>query len=371
MKKIPSEKDNRPPRIGTAQIHLLERLCNTCGVSGDEGAVRAVVKGQIEAYADELSVDAMGNLLALRKGSIPGRLRVMLAAHMDEVGMILMQDEEDGIYRFEAIGGLDVRYLAGKPVLAGSDKVPGVIGFKPIHMTNPEERRQAITIDQLRIDLGAANGKKVKPGDGVAFATRFARLGPSLRAKALDDRLGVATLIELFKHAPANIDLLAAFTVQEEVGLRGAKVAAYAMNPDLAIVLDSTPANDLPLWDRGGCAGEDCLENTRYNTRLGAGPAIYIADRVTVSDPRLVRHLVQTAEARAIPYQIRQPGGGGTDAGAIHKQRAGVPSVSVSVPTRYLHTPACLARLEDWRNTLALVYAALENLSPQIIRTER
>ncbi len=371
MKKMSSQKVNRSPRIGAAQIRLLERLCNTCAVSGDEGPVRAIIREQIEPYADELTVDVMGNLLAVRKGAGEKRLRVMLAAHMDEVGMILMQEEEEGIYRFEAIGGLDARYLAGKPVFVSSEKIPGVIGFKPIHLTTGDEIRQAIAIDQLRIDLGAQNGKKVKPGDGATFATSFARLGPSLRAKALDDRLGVATLIELFKQAPPNIDLLAAFTVQEEVGLRGAKTAAYAFNPDLAIVLDSTPANDLPAWDHGSCAGEDCQENTRYNTRLGAGPAIYIADRVTFSDPRLVRHLVQTAEEHGIPYQIRQPGGGGTDAGAIHKQRAGIPSVSISVPTRYLHTPASLARLEDWKHTLALVHAALSSLSPEILQSER
>lgn len=371
MKTNASQKVNRPPRISAAQLRLLERLCNTCAVSGDEAPVRAIVKEQIESFADELTIDVMGNLLAVRLGKGERRLRVMLAAHMDEVGMILMQEEEEGVYRFEAIGGLDVRYLAGKPVFAGSDKTPGVIGFKPIHLTSGDEVRQAISIDQLRIDLGAQNGKKVKPGDGATFATSFARLGPSLRAKALDDRLGVATLIELFKQAPDNIDLLAAFTVQEEVGLRGAKVAAYAFNPDLAIVLDCTPANDLPAWDASNCAGEDCLENARYNTRLGAGPAIYIADRVTLSDPRLVRHLVQTAEERGIPYQIRQPGGGGTDAGAIHKQRAGIPSVSISVPGRYLHTPASLARLDDWKNTLALVFAALETLSPEILQSER
>jgi len=166
----------------------------------------------------------------------------------------------------------------------------------------------------------------------------------------------VATLIELVKNAPQNIDLLAAFTVQEEVGLRGAGVAAYALDPDLAIALDSTPAQDLPTWDGS--------ENTQYNARLGAGPAIYVADRGTLSDPRLVRHLIETAEAAGIPYQIRQPGGGGTDSGAMHKQRTGIPSVSVSVPARYNHTPAAIARLSDWKHTLGLVFLALKGLNP-------
>jgi endoglucanase len=187
----------------------------------------------------------------------------------------------------------------------------------------------------------------------------------------LDDRLGVATLIELVsqftRNPPENFDLLAAFTVQEEIGLRGAQVAAYALDPDLAIVLDCTPANDLPTWD-GGLPGS---ENDRYNTRLGAGPAVYIADRATLSDPRLVKHLVETAAELGIPFQFRQPGGGGTDAGAIHKQRAGIPSVSISVPGRYLHTAAAMVRRTDWQNSLALVSAALARLSPDIFSTDK
>lgn len=173
----------------------------------------------------------------------------------------------------------------------------------------------------------------------------------------------MATLIELIKHSPENIELLAAFTVQEEVGLRGARVAAYAMNPDLAIAIDCTPANDLPVWDGS--------ENARYNTRLGAGPAIYLADKGTLSDPRLVRHLAETGNALGIPYQFRQPGGGGTDAGAIHRQRAGIPSVSVSVPGRYAHTAVMLARLQDWQNTYALLYHALGRLSREILDADR
>jgi putative aminopeptidase FrvX len=140
-------------------------------------------------------------------------------------------------------------------------------------------------------------------------------------------------------------------------------VAAYAFDPDLAIVIDSTPANDLPTWDDS--------ENTRYNSRLGFGPAIYVADAGTLSDPRLVRHLAETAEAYGIPYQMRQPGGGGTDAAAIHKQRAGIPSVSISVPGRYLHSPASVIRVSDWEHELMLLYAALARLTPEILQAER
>ena len=355
------------PEVGEEQLNLLERLCNACAISGDEGELRAIVLEEVQALADELKIDALGNVLLTRRGRGEPRLRVMLAAHMDEVGLMLTNDEDDGIFRFDVVGGLDVRQLAGKAVLVGKNHVPGVIGAKPIHLTTPDERKKTITLETLRIDIGPGNSGKVKIGDRAAFATAFARLGPSVRAKALDDRLGVATLIELVKHAPDNIDLLAAFTVQEEIGLRGARVAAYVFDPHIGIALDSTPAYDLPPHD----AGESDSENTRYNTRLDAGPAIYVADRSTLSDPRLIRHFVQTAEAAGIPYQFRQPGGGGTDAGAIHKQRAGIPSLSVSVPGRYAHSAAGIARIEDWQNTLALVHTALASLTPDILSAER
>jgi putative aminopeptidase FrvX len=358
-----NNKSETIPGIGSAQIKLLERLTNACAVSGDEGEVRAIVLEQVRPHVDELRVDALGNVLAVRHGASAGQLRVLLAAHMDEVGFMLTNDEEDGIFRFDTVGGLDVRQLAGKPVWVGKDHIPGVIGAKPIHLTTADERKQAISLETLRIDLGPGNSGKAKIGDRATFATTFSRVGASLRAKALDDRFGVATLIELVKHAPPNIDLLAAFTVQEEVGLRGARVAAYALDPQVAFALDATPALDLPAWDGS--------ENTHYNTRLGAGPAIYIADGSTLSDPRLVRHLALSAESAGIPYQFRQPGGGGTDAGAIHKQRAGVPSISISVPTRYAHTAASIARLADWKHYLALIYTALTRLNPEILSVER
>jgi putative aminopeptidase FrvX len=360
----------QPPQIGTAQLDLLERLCNACAVTGEEREVRLIVLEQLRDLLPpgQIKMDAMGNVLATRPGQGPDPMRVMLAAHMDEVGFMLVQDEGDGIFRFENVGGVDVKHLAGKPVWVGRDRIPGVIGINPIHLTSSEERKRTISSESLRIDVGPANGAKPRVGDRAVYATRFHRQGPSLIAKALDDRLGVATLLELLRLAPANVDLLAAFTVQEEIGLRGAGIAAYALDPQLAIVLDCTPAHDLPLWDPGD---DRPLENTRYNARLGSGPAIYLVDRATISDPRLIRHLVATAELLGIPYQFRQAGGGGTDAGAIHKARAGIPSVSVSVPARYLHTPAAIARLSDWENTLALVHAALSTLNQEILKQER
>ena len=352
------------PEIGASQIELLEKLCNATAVSGDEHEVRQIVLEAVKLIADEVKVDALGNVLATKFGRGENRVRVMLAAHMDEIGLMVVKKHEDGVFEFERVGGIDERQLPGKSVLVGREHLPGVIGAKPIHMTTADERKNKIDVSAMRIDLGPEIGEKVKPGDRATFATRFELLGPSIRAKALDDRFGVATLIELLKHAPDQIDLLAAFTVQEEVGLRGARVAAYALDPNMAIAVDATPAYDLPPWD-----DED--ENDRYNTRLDAGPAIYVMDFGTIPDRRLVNWLVETATQADIPYQLRQPGGGGTDAGAIHKVRSGIPSVSVSVPVRYAHTAASIARLDDWANTLCLLHTALARVTPDLLAGER
>ena len=347
------------PSFGSAQLKLLERLCNIIAISGDEGEVRKIVLEEIKPYAEEVRVDALGNVLAIRRGHSQSgkRMRVMLDAHMDEVGFMIVADDGEGLYRFETVGGMDVRHLVGKQVLVGKERTPGVIGGKPIHLMTSDERTRKVPLDGLRIDLGPAG--KAKVSDRAGFATKFRRVGPSILSKSIDDRIGVATVIELLKNAPANIDLCAAFTVQEEIGLRGAKVAAQYFDPDLAIAVDATPANDLPVYEGG--------ENMIYNTKLGLGPAIYIADGSTLHDPRLVRFLQETAEAEAIPYQFRQPGGGGTDSAAIQRVLAGIPAVSVSVPHRYTHSPISIARVDDWKNILNLLYAALKRITPALI----
>lgn len=345
------------PPFGNAQLKLLEKLCNAIGVSGDEGEVRKIVLEEIKPYADEVKVDALGNVLAVKRGRGAKRPRVMLDAHMDEVGFFIVADEGEGIYRFDTVGGIDVRHLVGKQVLVGKDRTPGVIGGKPVHLMEGDEYTRKVPLDALRIDMGL--GGKAKVGDRAGFATKFRRVGQSIMSKAIDDRIGVATLIELLKHAPSNIDLCAAFAVQEEIGLRGAKVAAQYFQPDMGIAIDSTPANDLPVHDGG--------ENIAYNTRLGHGPAIYIADGSTFHDQRLVRFLSEVGDAEKIPYQFRQPGGGGTDSGAIQRALAGIPTVSVSVPHRYTHSPVSISRVDDWKNTLALFHAALKKITPALL----
>ena len=347
------------PAFGNPQLKLLERLCNAIGVSGDEGEVRKIVLDEVKPDADEVKIDALGNVLATKSGSGSDRVRVLLDAHMDEVGFMIVADDGEGIYRFENVGGIDNRHLVGKQVYVGKSRTPGVIGGKPVHLMSADERNKKVSLETLRIDLGL-NGK-ANIGDRASFATKFKRVGPSILSKSIDDRIGVATVIELLKNAPSNVDVCAAFTVQEEIGLRGAKVAAQYFHPDLAIAVDSTPANDLPMHHG--------TENIAYNTRLGLGPAIYIADGSTLHDPRLVRFLQETAEAEKIPYQFRQPGGGGTNSGAMQRALAGIQTVSVSVPHRYTHSPVSISRLEDWKNTLRLLHAALKRITPQLIVT--
>ncbi len=341
-------------------FRLLERLCNAIAVSGDEGEARKIVLEQVTPLADEVRVDALGNVLVRKRASKRNPLKVLLAAHMDEVGFMVVADEGEGFYRFEKVGHVDVSTVAGKSVLIGKNRIPAVIGMKPIHLGNGDERKQKIALDSLRLDTGGRGGAQV--GDRVGFATRFRRAGNSIFAKALDDRLGVATLIEILKNPPTNVELLLAFTVQEEVGLRGAKVAAHALAPDIAIAVDSTPARDLPAYDG--------RENVVYNTNLDKGPAIYIADADTLPDQRLIRHFAETGDALGIPYQFRQPGGGGTDAGAMHQQLTGIPSLSISVPGRYHHTPISLCRVDDWQNTLRLIHAGLSRMTRSLLQSK-
>ena len=349
---------NKTPAIGAAQFKLLEKLCRAVGVSGGESEVRKIVLDEIKSSVDEVKVDALGNVLATKKGRGAKRLRLMLDAHMDEVGFMLVADDGEGLYRFKTIGGIDPRNLVGKQVVVGKEHTPAVIGAKPIHHTTPDERKKPLAEDALRIDLGPES--KIKVGERGTFAPNFQRVGPSLMSKSLDNRLGVATLIELLKVSYPNVDLCAAFTVQEEIGLRGAKVAAQYFKPDLAIVVDATPAKDLPMQFDG--------ENIFYNTKLGLGPAIYVSNFSTIDDPRLVRFITDAAQKAKIPYQVRQPGGGGTNAGIIQRVGVGAPVISISVPHRYTHSAMSVARIDDWKNTFALLHVAIHQITPALLK---
>lgn len=343
---------------------LLKSLTEAVGVSGAEKEVRLLIRDLIADHVDEWHVDAMGNLLTLKKGTGTSDLRVMVDAHMDEVGLMVTGFDNNGTLKFTGVGGFDDRALLGKVVRVGSKKLTGVIGARPIHLLKSNERNRIVKMDSMRIDIGAKNKsaaqKKVKVGDRAAFVTEYQEIGPTAVGKAFDNRAGCAVLVELLRAAPYPFDLHAVFTVQEEVGLRGAKVAAYAINPDAALILESTPAYDLPNE-----------QDESPNVALGKGPSLYVMDAGTIQDPRLVAHITRTADANDIPYQIRRPGGGGTNTAAIQRVHAGVPAATIAVPGRYAHTPSMMVNLDDYAHVVRLAEATLRTLTPEVVRRER
>ncbi|MGC8873613.1 MAG: M42 family metallopeptidase [Chloroflexia bacterium] len=335
---------------------LLQRLSEARGVSGNEDEVRAILLEEIRPHVDEWKVDSIGNLIATvraRPGH-PTPHRVLVTAHMDEVGLMIVHIEKNGLLRFRPVGGIDPRVLPGKRVLVGRDGVPGVIGLKPVHLLTAEEEKQVVQVEQMYVDIGAKDRDEaasvVRVGDLVTFATGFQQRGKTLIGKAFDDRAGCAVLAELVQER-YDVELVAAFTVQEEVGLRGAQVAAYAVEPEVGIALEGTICDDLPR-----------KRDQTPVTRLGHGPAVTVMDRTVISDRRLVDLVLRVAREEKIPCQVKGPGLGGTDAGAIHLTRQGVPSVAVATPARYIHTPVSVMNLDDLEHTVALMKAVLRRL---------
>lgn len=321
----------------------LEELTNIYGVSGDEGRVRKYLKNALDGMGLPYKTDTMGNLIVHKEGR--GR-RVMVCAHMDEVGMIVRGILDNGLIAYSQ-RGLDPRVVISKRVVIGKDNVEGVIGAKAIHLQTREDLKRALPHDELYIDIGAKDKddakKYVNPGDRICFTTKFERLGEStVKAKALDDRVGCAILLELLDHG-YDCDLWAVFTVQEELGLRGAKAAVFTAAPDVALVLEGTTANDMPK-----------AKEHEYVTKMGCGPAITFMDGGTVTRPKMFRALQETAKTANIPYQIRQGNRGGTDGGAINYALDGCVVGGISVPCRYIHSPASLASIKDIENAYKL-----------------
>lgn len=338
---------------------LLEELSNAFGPSGCEDEVRRVLARALRDKVDSLQTDALGNLIAFKRGTGPEpRLKVMVDAHTDEVGLMITRIEKDGLLGFRALGGLDGRLLLAKRVVVGKKRLPGVIMAVPVHLTKAEERKHIPKIEQLVLDIGATSEEKAKElvqiGDYVTFDTRFQVLAKDgLRAakgKAFDDRAGCAVAAAL-ADGDYPLDLYLSFSAEEEIGLRGAQVAAFRIEPDVAFALEGTVCDDMPK-----------KEDVSPTTQLGKGPAITVMDRSFIADKRLVRLLIDTAQAKGLPYQFKQPGVGGTDAGAIHLSKAGVPSVAVAVPCRYIHAPVSLLSLNDFDNLVALMKATLHAL---------
>ncbi len=323
-------------------LQLLDQLLSTFGPSGNEERIGQFIEKEIETYVDEVRKDALGNLIALKRGKDK---KIMLAAHMDEIGLIITHIHKDGFLRFAKIGGVDVKIAVGQKV-EFKDGTIGVISSEPI------EDIKDLKIDRLFIDIGAKDREealnKVSIGDVASFYGPLYIQNKRGISKAMDDRIGCYVLIEVLKNLKNNInDIYFVFTVQEEIGIRGAKTSAYGIHPDIGIAIDVTLTGDTP-------------ESKPMEVSLGKGPAIKIMDQSTICHPKVRKLLISTAKEHNIPYQIEVLDKGGTDAGAIHLTKSGVPSGVVSIPTRYIHTPGEMIDLQDVKSAIELITKLIE-----------
>ncbi len=321
---------------------LIKRLAETQGPSGSEEPVRAVIMQELEGLVDEVKVDALGNVIAVKHAKGP---RVMLSAHMDEIGVVVTHIDEKGFLRFAPVGSLDPHRLPGARVAFANGAI-GVIGVEKL------KELKDLKFARLFIDIGATDRAgaeaKVKIGDTAAMWRLMEDLGDRVAGKALDDRIGCAVLLEVLRRLkkPAN-DTYFVFSVQEELGKRGAETSAFGINPDYGIAVDVTITGDTP-------------EAPPVALALGKGPAIKVMDSSLISHPGVRQLLVAAAQEAKVPYQLEVLDFGGNDAGAIHLTRAGVPSGTVSIPARYVHSPSEMADLGDVEGAVKLLLHCLE-----------
>ncbi|MGN0592972.1 MAG: M42 family metallopeptidase [Ruminococcus sp.] len=331
----------------------LKNLCLLCGASGHEKAVRDYILEQIKPYAESITMDPLGSVIAEKKGAHPASKKLMISAHMDEVGMIVTYCNEDGTMQIAPVGGVDASVVIGRPVVVGDAQMNGVIGAKPVHLLTGDQRKTLPKFSELYLDIGAANGAEARqlcpPGTYVHFLPSYTEMGGGkIRSKALDDRIGCAILLELMAQE-LPYDVTFAFLVQEEVGLRGAKAAAYTVHPELAIVLEATTAADLT-----GAEGDARV------CALGEGPVVSFMDRSTIYDAQLYQLAFSECARMGIPCQTKTRIAGGNDSGAIHVSRGGVRTLAISAPCRYLHAPSCVADWQDIEHCLNLTAAMIE-----------
>ncbi|UCE01087.1 MAG: M42 family metallopeptidase [Chloroflexota bacterium] len=324
---------------------LIKELVETTGPSGFEKNIREVIRTKIESHADEVRVDALGNLIAIKGQPATGGKKIMLAAHMDEIGVIATHIDESGFIRFTTIGGVQRHTCIGGRVrfLNGTQ---GVIGYETLDDVN-----KLPTFNQMYIDVGASSRADcpVRVGDVAAFDRPFSAYGQRLVSKAMDDRIGVAILIETLQQIKSGYNqVYFVFSVQEEVGLRGATTAAYGLDPDIGIAVDVTRSGDTP-------------KGIKMDVVLGSGPAIKVRDSGMLSDPRVVDWMVATAEKAKIPYQLEVLEAGTTDARAIQLTRAGVPAGCISIPCRYVHAPSEMVDYDDVQNAVRLLTALVKH----------
>jgi putative aminopeptidase FrvX len=339
--------------LGACMKSLIQKLVETTGPSGYEKVIRGVVRAEIEPYADEIVVDNLGNLIARKGKQSADGLRIMLAAHIDEIGLMVTHVDDNGFVRFSTLGGVRSLTCVGGRVrfLRQNEHGENIAGVINVERLDDPSRLPAI--EKLYVDIGAASRKDcpLQVGDVAGFERPFLDLGKRLVSKAMDDRIGAAVLVETLRQMQTQSvqsphEIYFVFSVQEEVGTRGATTAAYAINPDLGLALDVTASGDTP-------------HGLRMAVGLGNGPAIKVRDSGMLSDPRVVDWMVRTAEKAHLPYQLEVLEMGSTDARAIQLSRAGIPAGCLSIPCRYVHSPSEMVDFDDVQNAVKLMAALL------------
>lgn len=341
-------------------MELLKQLSLTPAISGNEEKIRDIINNELKDCVDEIKTDNMGNLICTKKGE-ENAPTVMLASHMDEIGLMVKYIDDNGFIKFIKIGGINDQMLINQAVIIHSEngKVPGVIGSKPPHVTKPEEKNKVIKYTEMFIDIGANNRQEaenmVSIGDMITFRSFFEEYpNNKVMGKALDNRIGCYVMMEIMKRTNSRVTIYGVGTVQEEVGLKGAKVSSYSLNPDYAFALDTTLAGDHP-----GITLEEAP------CKMGDGPSVILADRSGdgIITPKVMKDIITNAANKSdIPIQLEVSDGGTTDATAIHLNREGIVTGVISVPTRYIHTPVSVASTEDIEHTIELLVAILNDL---------
>ncbi len=339
---------------------LLEKLSNASGVSGFEDEVRNLMMEELKGHVDDLDVDNMGNLIATKNGKPDGK-KVMLAAHMDEIGLMVRYIDKEGFIKFSKLGGINDQMLLNQEVYihTNGEQILGVVGSKPPHRMKAAEKKKPVQYENMFIDIGASDKEDaeemVNIGDPITIKQKFAELKNDLvMGNAMDNRVGCAIMVEVMKRARSDATIYGVGTVQEEVGLKGARTAAYRINPDMALALDVTISGDHP-----GMKEEDAP------AKAGKGPCIILTDasgRGIITHPQVKELLIQVAEEEEIPYQLEVSEGGTTDATAIHLTREGIPTGVISPPSRYIHTPVSVVNINDVENAVKLILAVLNRL---------
>ncbi len=329
-------------------FELIKMLSQADGISGDEGNVRKIIIGRLNELNISYKTDPLGNVIADCKGKKTPDKKLMVCAHMDEVGLIATNVTSDGLIKCSEVGGIDNRVLLGRAVRFYKSGVCGVIGTKAVHQQSNEERGKSVKTQNMFIDIGSSSKentlKKISLGDSIAFLSEYIELSEDfIASKALDDRVGCALMLKLMENE-IMYDTTFVFTVQEEVGTRGAKAAAYSVNPDMAIVVETTTAADI-----SGVSGE------KQVCSLGDGPVVSFMDRATIYDKELYTLAFGLAEKIGIPCQTKSMIAGGNDSSAIHVSRGGVRTLAVSLPCRYLHSPSCVIKKDDVKSTYLLL----------------